>query len=226
MKASAVIVAAGSSRRLPAEKRKPFILVGGKPLLAYTLGKFFHSGSIDTIILTVNSKDLKLARALAKKYGYGNRLKIISGGRTRKESVRRGLKEVPNETDYVVVHDGVRPFFNEKSLSKLLKMAAKHGAAILAVPVVPTVKKVGKGLFIESTLDREKLWEAQTPQVFKKELLEKAHKKFCRQKATDDSSLVERLGIKVKVVKGSRKNIKITTPEDLAAVELLIKEKS
>jgi 2-C-methyl-D-erythritol 4-phosphate cytidylyltransferase len=129
--------------------------------------------------------------------------------------VANGLKAIGPQADLILIHDAARPFITKGLVSSVIKEARKAGAAIAAVPVKATIKKVKNGSVVEKTLDRGKLWEIQTPQVFKKDLILKAYKKFKRIPATDDAMLVERLGAKVSVVLGSYSNIKITTPEDL-----------
>jgi 2-C-methyl-D-erythritol 4-phosphate cytidylyltransferase len=227
MKATAIVVAAGQSRRLPAEKRKPFINLNNKPILIYALEKLASFAFVKNIIVVVNKKDLPLTTKIINKLKIKKKIRIVEGRKKRSGSVYQGLKKVPSDSNYVIVHDAVRPFFNKTHLRRLMKEAQKYGAAIPAYPVKPTIKEVTKKRFVKKTLDRKKLWQAQTPQVFKKDILLKAYRKAAsgRTEATDDASLVEKLGIKVKVVSGDDKNIKITTPLDLSLAEVLIREK-
>lgn len=225
MNATVIIVAAGSSKRLPTSKRKPFIVLNGKSILIHTLTKFLDLDFIKNIILVVNKKDLKLVAKLLKKFKIKKDIKLVAGGKTRKDSVYQGLLGIIWQTDYIVVHDVVRPFFNKESLKKLIKAAKIYGASILAIPVVSTIKQISKNLFIEQTLNRQRLWEAQTPQVFKKDVLVRAFRENYKSKknVTDDASLAENLGIKVKVIRGQDENIKITTFKDLALAKILLK---
>jgi len=227
MKVTAIIVAAGESKRLPAKKRKPYINLGARPILIHTLSKFASFAFIKNINLVVNRKDLKIAAKLIQKTNIKKDIKIIKGGKIRSASVYQGLINTPRDCEYVVIHDAVRPFFKKELLKMLIKQAKKYGASILATPVKPTIKEVTKNHIIERTLVRKKLWEAQTPQAFKKDILIKAYKRaHCgKKKAPDDSSLVEKLGIKVKIVPSDDENIKITTPVDLSLAKTLIKKR-
>jgi len=135
--------------------------------------------------------------------------------------VYNGLKKISADTDWVLIHDSARPFIDRKSITKVISTAKKTGAAILAVPVKATIKSIKATGFVNTTLERSNLWEIQTPQVFKKELILEAYKKYSKIKVTDDASLVERLGKKVKIVLGSQENIKITTKEDLVLAQAI-----
>jgi 2-C-methyl-D-erythritol 4-phosphate cytidylyltransferase len=149
--------------------------------------------------------------------------RIVEGGKTRRESVSNGLKHLDPKTSMVVVHDGVRPLITPNLIETAIKAAAKAKAIVVAVPVKPTIKRVDKrSLEIIETLDRSELWEVQTPQVFDRKLLEKAHAQTKASLATDDAMLVEALGQKVKVIEGDYSNIKITTREDLIVAQALL----
>ncbi|HDM37760.1 MAG TPA: 2-C-methyl-D-erythritol 4-phosphate cytidylyltransferase [Candidatus Omnitrophica bacterium] len=227
MKTTAIIVAAGRSKRLPARRRKPYLMLGKMPIVIHSLYKLSTVRFIRDINLVVNKKDLELAQRLIRKIKIKKNIKIIQGKDTRATSVYEGLKEVSKDSDYVIVHDAGRPFFKKELLKDLIEAAKKYGASILATPVKSTIKKVNKDYIVEKTLDRDQLWEVQTPQVFRKDILLKAYKELTRgkKKATDDASLVERLGVRVKVVPSCDKNIKITTPVDLSLARILLKEK-
>jgi len=227
MKATAIIVAAGRSKRLPARKRKPYLTLGNRPIVAHSLYKLSAIHFIRDINLVINKKDLKLAQRLIRRIKVKKDIKIVQGRETRTASVYEGLKEVSKENDYVIVHDAGRPFFKKELLKDLIEAAKKYGASILATPVKSTIKKVNKDYIVKETLDRDQLWEAQTPQVFRKDILLKAYEKLTRskKKATDDASLVERLGVRVKVVPSCDKNIKITTPVDLSLARILLRRR-
>jgi 2-C-methyl-D-erythritol 4-phosphate cytidylyltransferase len=157
---------------------------------------------------------------LVKEAGLYKVKRIVPGGRERQESVRLGLKEL--DTDWVLVHDAVRPFVSHEAISRLLDAVRMHGAAILAVPVKDTVKLVNDAGIVEGTPDRKRLWAVQTPQAFRREWLVKAHEQASGEPAaTDDAMLVEQLGIDVRVVEGEYTNIKLTTPDDLIWAEAI-----
>jgi 2-C-methyl-D-erythritol 4-phosphate cytidylyltransferase len=149
--------------------------------------------------------------------------RILSGGKERQDSVYKGLLALSKDTDIVLIHDGVRPFISTEKIGKSIEMCKKEKAVILALPVNDTVKRVDEE-YVVTTLDREKLWIAQTPQTFEYKLILEAYKKAIEDSfiGTDDSSLVERLGFKVRVLEGESQNIKITTREDLVLAEKII----
>lgn len=223
-KVAVIVAAAGKGERLRSKVRKPFVLLGREPILVLTLKVLEACARIDEIILVVNQADMAKARLAVNRAGLKKVAKIVIGGKRRLDSVMNGLSHVSAEAEYVLVHDGCRPFADKKSISSVIEETEIFGAAIPCVAVKPTVKEVEKGNFVAATLNRQSLAEAQTPQGFKKEILLCAYEKALADgiDATDDSALVERLGIKVKVVEGSYRNIKITTIEDLEYAKLLI----
>jgi 2-C-methyl-D-erythritol 4-phosphate cytidylyltransferase len=224
MKVAAIVPAAGLGIRLKSKTQKPYIKLGGKPILARALEALSKNKDISEIWVAVEKNKLEKARKeIIEKYMI-NKARLVQGGRERGDSVYNGLMAVSKDIDYILIHDGIRPFIGGGFIDNVLKEAYKFGSAILAVPVKPTLKISGKGGFIEATPDREYFWEAQTPQVFKKSLIERAHKIARKKniKATDDSSLVEKIGIRPKIVMGSYSNIKITTREDLELAKILI----
>lgn len=219
-----VIPAAGSSKRMRGFlKRKPFILLGGKPIIGYVLDIFKKIDVVKEIILVVNKKDLKSA----KRYFQADRIKIARGGETRKGSVYNGIRALRGNHGVILIHDGARPFVTRGLIMRSVKAAAKFGAAVAAVPVIPTIKRADKDGFVDKTLDRKSLWEIQTPQAFRRDLIIKAFRKFrrYRKEFTDDAMLVEKTGHKVKLITGSYRNIKITAPQDLTIAEALLKNK-
>ncbi|MDI3533731.1 MAG: 2-C-methyl-D-erythritol 4-phosphate cytidylyltransferase [Thermosediminibacterales bacterium] len=224
MKVSAIIVAAGQGSRMGANISKQYLHLYGKPILAYTL-EIFHSISVlNEIVLVVAEKDRNYCKQKVLRKNQFYRIKLTNGGKTRQQSVFNGLKTVCPQTDFVIIHDGVRPFVKKEEVLEVLDAAMKFDAAALAVPVKDTVKKVNNEGFILSTLNREKIWAVQTPQVFRYNLIKDAHEKAIQDgfSATDDCMLVERNGNKVKIVKGSYENIKITTPEDIILGEAIL----
>ncbi len=222
-KVAAIVAAAGKGERLKSKVRKPFVILGKEPILVWALRVIESCAQIEEIVVVVNQADLAKARSAVNKAKLKKVNKIIVGGKRRLDSVRNGLAEVSEDADYVIVHDGCRPFIDKKIVSSVIDEAAIFGAAIPCVAVKPTIKEVEKGDFVVATLNRQSLAEVQTPQAFKKEILTRAYEKALAEgmDATDDAALVERLGIKVKVVEGSHKNIKITTPEDLKYAKML-----
>jgi 2-C-methyl-D-erythritol 4-phosphate cytidylyltransferase len=226
MNVAAIVPGAGKGARLKSRIQKPYIKLIGKPILARTLIKLSKNKRVKEIILAVAKEKITYAgKKIIDRYNIKN-VKLVAGGRERRDSVYNALKAVSAGIDYILIHDGIRPFITDKLIEALLKAASKCGAAIAGVPVKSTLKIVGKKGFIEDTPSREMYWEAQTPQVFKRDLIEKAYK-IARQKnikATDDSMLVEKIGIRPKIVMGSYSNIKITTKEDLELAKILLKE--
>lgn len=229
MRVTAIIPAAGLGVRLRSAIPKPLIHLGRKPILFFILETLSRNSWIQQIIIAVR-KDTRqeFAQAL-KKFKSKIKIEIVLGADTRKHSVENCLEKIAPDADTVLIHDGARPLVSEELVGRLLQEAKRNPAVICGVPVKATVKRVsgltGKRVsgFVEKTIKREGLWEIQTPQVFKKEVLVQAYKNFRGSLVTDDASLVEKLGIKVKVVLGSYYNIKITTPEDLAFIKAILK---
>ncbi|MDD2927511.1 MAG: 2-C-methyl-D-erythritol 4-phosphate cytidylyltransferase [Candidatus Omnitrophica bacterium] len=211
---SAIIVAAGKGRRFGHKVSKAVLPLNSRPVIAYSLAVFNAHPQVKEIIVVGNPGNILALRDIVKREKIAKDIKIVPGGKERRDSVAKGLQVVDPKAGFILIHDAARPFITKVLVSSVIKGAQKNGAAIAAVPVKATIKKVQSGLVVEKTLDRKSLWEIQTPQVFKKGLILKAYKKFKRLPATDDAMLVERLGAKVKVVLGSSSNIKITTPED------------
>jgi len=226
MKVAAIVPAAGAGTRLKSRIQKPYIDLGDKPILARTLMALSRNKNITEILVSVGKDKLDKARKeIIEKYNI-KKAKLVIGGRERSDSVYNALKAVSGDADYILIHDGIRPFITNKFIEVLLKEASRFDAVVAAVPVKPTLKFVGENGFIKSTPSRECFWEAQTPQVFKRSLIEKAYKIARKKKiiATDDAALVERIGVKPKIVMGSYSNIKITTREDLELAKILIKK--
>ncbi len=220
IKTQVIVVAGGLGTRFKSKVPKPFVLLKGKPLTAYSLSVFEKNAAIDSVIIVGHQAYLNRFKLLAKPF---KKVKaIVAGGETRADSVKCGLKDIDQDTAYVLVHDAARPFVSQEMIRSLLDALKKHSAAIIAVPVKATIKQVNsKSLLVQSTPNRKELWEVQTPQAFKREVLVKAHAKVFKGEATDDAMLVENLGLDVKVVAGTYQNIKITTPEDLDIAEQL-----
>lgn len=223
IKVVAVIAAGGSGVRMNSEVPKQYLTLQKKPIIIHTLEKFSRCNQVEQINLVVPRADLEKTTQLIKKWNLTENIDVIEGGKTRQHSVWNGLNRLPDNTDIVLVHDGVRPFISEKIINKCLEETRRWGAVITAIPVSDTIKEV-KDNCVHTTLDRSKLWQVQTPQSFFRDLLMEAYQKAWENNiiATDDSTLVEKLGHTVRVIKGEERNIKITSPEDLKIAEQFI----
>lgn len=226
LKVTALIPAGGIGSRMGLDLLKPLIKVKDKPIIIHTLECFQNHPFVDEVVLVFNKEGLKEARSLVEKYGISKVSRVIEGGETRKDSVRNGLEVVDSKTRLVAIHDGVRPFADSESVSRVIEAASESGAAVLGVPVKSTIKKIRSNMEVDLTLKRQQLWEIQTPQVFDRELIQKAYLVARRYSVPDDAALVEKLGKKIKVVIGSYFNIKITTHEDLAFAEAILSFKN
>lgn len=225
VKAAAIIAAAGWGKRFGKGKKKQFQPLGGKPVIVHSIERFEKSPSVGEIVLVVSEDSIRYCHEeIVKKFQFKKITKIVSGGEERQHSVKRGFSSISNETDIVIVHDGVRPFITVDLIEEAINEALKSGGAIVAIPVKDTVKESFER-YIQRTLPRESLWLAQTPQAFRYDLLKRAYKMSDENGflGTDESSLVERLGIRVKLIRGSQMNVKITTEEDLLLAELALK---
>lgn len=217
----AIVVAAGSSQRMGG-RDKGFALLGGHPILAYSLTVFQNSELVNHIVLVLNDANLKHGEDLVLAARLTKVREICLGGARRQDSVGNGLKKLP-PCDWVFIHDGARPFVTQDMVAAGLQEAHETGAAVPAVPVKDTIK-IAAGGMVRETPARETLWVVQTPQVFRLDIIARAYDK-ATDDVTDDSTLVEKLGYKVKLYPGSYDNIKITTTEDLALAELILKNR-
>ncbi|MDD2679387.1 MAG: 2-C-methyl-D-erythritol 4-phosphate cytidylyltransferase [Candidatus Omnitrophica bacterium] len=211
---SAIVVAAGQGRRFGHKVSKAVLRLNSRPLIAYSLGILNALPQVKEIIVVGNPLNIRALRSITRQNKIAKAIKVILGGKERRDSVAQGLKAVNPRADFILIHDAVRPFITRGLAACVLKEAQKSGAAIAAVPVKATIKKADHKGCVEKSVDRDNLWEVQTPQVFARDLILKAYKKFGRFKATDDALLVEKSGKQVKIVLGLSHNIKITTPED------------
>ncbi len=225
MRVVALIPAAGQGRRMGAEKPKAFLPLGGLPILAHTLQKFEDCPQVDEIIpLVPPGETLGWAEEIVLRCGLKKVLRIVPGGAERQESVYRGLQAVREKADWVLIHDGVRPFVPQGLIQQALSETFQWKAVVAALPANETIKEASEGKEVLRTVERRHLWMIQTPQCFEFPLILRAHEE-ARQAGfggTDDAALVERLGIPVRILPGSRFNIKITTPEDLILAEALL----
>jgi 2-C-methyl-D-erythritol 4-phosphate cytidylyltransferase len=222
----AIIVAAGQGLRMGGDCPKQFLELAGVPVIIRTLSAFEQCDAIDEIVLVLPAGESANFLSLASKHGVRKVTKIVGGGSTRADSVRRGLEAIrPATAEIVAVHDGVRPLVTADEISKVVNAAREHGAALLVAPVTDTIKQV-EGEKIVRTVDRSSLRRALTPQCFQYQILKRAFDQadVIDPTLTDESVLVERSGVEVVIIEGSSRNIKITAPEDLIVAEELIKQ--
>lgn len=203
---------------------KAFVPVLGRPLITHTLTVFQESPEVAEIVLVVLSQDLSRAKQLVSDYGFTKVRSIQVGGETRRDSVRNGLSQISSDCEIVVIHDGARPLVHHDVIAASIEAAKVDGAAIAAVPVIDTIKSSHDGQYVSETLERDRLYAVQTPQTFKREIIQQAYEQAYADgyMGTDDASLVERLGFPVRIVRGSYDNIKVTTPTDLVIAESLL----
>ncbi|HOX53929.1 MAG: 2-C-methyl-D-erythritol 4-phosphate cytidylyltransferase [Candidatus Omnitrophica bacterium] len=226
MKIVAVVPAAGKGVRLKQRVPKPLVLLDNYSILVHTLRALSRSGLIENIVLVVDKNYLNRFKAQVKRFNLKKIKKIVAGGQHRFDSVRNGILSADSDADLILIHDGVRPFISQKIIKDSICAAKKIGASVVAVPVKSTIKEINpSSLLVKRTLDRNVLWEIQTPQVFKKDIILKAYKSNKYRLAFDDTSLIEKIGKNVRIVPGSYENIKITTPEDLLFAKALLKKK-
>ncbi|MBL5766555.1 2-C-methyl-D-erythritol 4-phosphate cytidylyltransferase [Heyndrickxia sporothermodurans] len=219
-----IIPAAGQGKRMGAGKNKLLLELQEQPVILHTLNVFLHDQNCKGIILVIQPDDELMFKELLNPME--EKIKTVYGGTERQFSVYNGLQAV-KDTEIVLVHDGARPFIKLSIIHQLVNDAHMHGAAIAAVPVKDTIKKVMQNQVME-TVERSSLWQVQTPQAFRFSILFHAHQQAHREKflGTDESSLVERLGYPVNIVTGDYDNIKLTTPEDLYFAEAILKKRS
>jgi 2-C-methyl-D-erythritol 4-phosphate cytidylyltransferase len=216
----AVVVAAGKSTRMDGVD-KTFAPVLGVPLIVHTLACLENFSLVNEVVLVLATEALERGRQLVHEHKFQKVGHICAGGERRQDSVRKGL-EVLNPCAWVVVHDGARPCLDQQMLQRGLKAALETGAAVAGMPVKDTIKVVSPDNLVSDTPPRGTLWTAQTPQIFRYDLLVQAHQQ-CTQTVTDDAAMVESLGHQVKMFPGSYKNLKVTTLEDLTIVEALLR---
>lgn len=223
--AVAVVPAAGRGLRMGGATPKQFLALGGWPMLVHSLRVLELAELVTAVVLAVPEADREFCRNdIVSRHGFAKVTDIVAGGEQRQDSVRLGLAAIDARIDLVVVHDAVRPFLTADMVNRVVMKAAECGAAVVAIPMRDTVKRIGDDGLIDGTVDRTPLWLAQTPQAFKRGLLAEAHQKAVVDgfQATDDAQLVERLGQRVAIVEGTAENIKITRPEDLVIGEAIL----
>ncbi len=227
MKITAIIAAGGIGSRMKSEKGKLFLELAGIPILELTLRAFEENRKINEIIIPAFENDIQKIADLIKSNGFKKIIKIIKGGDVRQTSVYNAVKEVSVDSDYVLVHDGARPFISQIILDRVIEQVVIHKAVVVAVKAKDTIKIVDENGLVKSTPDRNNIWQIQTPQAFTFDIVKSVYEKAEKDGfiGTDDSMLAERAGIQVKIVEGSYENIKVTTPEDICLGESILKSR-
>lgn len=236
MKYSAIVLAAGSGKRMHAGLPKQYMDLLGKPLIYYAL-EAFEKSPVDEIILVVTPGHIDYCvKEIVHRFGFRKVTKVVAGGKERSESVLRGLESA--EGDYVLIHDGARPFLSQEVIGRMMDAVQKYRAAIAAVPEKNTIKEGDSDHWVTSTLDRSRLWEIQTPQAFDRQLISEAYQRLLSEdpdcsmaSLTDDAMVVEEGGRmpdgshpRIQLIQGDYFNIKITTPEDMVFGEAILKQ--
>ena len=227
MKNVAIVLAAGQRKRMKSKVQKQFLQIKEKPVLYYALHAFETSPLISDIILVTGKDEIGYCQQeIVEKYGFRKVRKIVAGGKERYYSVYNGILAV-DEADYVFIHDGARPFVDGEITERVCKEVIIHKACVVGMPVKDTIKIADEEGFAAQTPDRRKVWQVQTPQTFEYHLIKEAYEKLLLEEPegiTDDAMVVETMtNHKVKLVEGSYRNIKITTPEDLDIAEIFCK---
>ncbi len=224
MKVTAVIAAGGKGTRMGADKNKVFLMLGEREIIAHTIEVFENNPRIDNIVIVAGGSDeCRECENIIAKYGFKKVTHITTGGRTRRESVYNGL--LLSDGEYVAIHDAARALVTDEIINTALDAAVKYGAAAPGVKCKDTLKTADANGFILSGVDRETTYHIQTPQVFRRDIIMHAHETVHGFEATDDCSLAEKTGTKIKITPGSYDNIKLTTPEDLITGENILKRR-
>ena len=226
MKVAAIVPAAGAGRRFSRATNKLFIRVGGQPLLAHTLQAIQAHPAIRWIVIPTQPADYARMNALLRRYRITKALPLCPGGASRAESVARGFAIAPEQADWILVHDGARPCVSAALLAQALRVAARHGAVACGLPANLTVKEADRRGRVRGTLDRDRLWFVQTPQVFRRDWFARA---LARANGTlsrhpDDASLIEAAGFPVRLIAGDPRNLKVTTADDVVIAETILKQ--
>lgn len=226
MRVSAIIVAAGEGKRAGENKNKLYLPIKEKPVIIHTLFALKAVTQVIEIILVIGAGEEDLCQRVLYEFHIGGII-ITIGGKERQDSVANGLRKASRDSELILIHDGARPFVDSSIITKTIESAKLYGAAVAAIPITDTIKEGDEEGFVKSTLKRAHLWSIQTPQVFKSNLIKEAHKKAAADgfTGTDDAMLVERLGYPVKIIPGSSRNIKITTPEDFIIAREILEKK-
>lgn len=227
MTVTAIVLAAGSGKRMNSQVRKQYLLINEKPVLYYSL-KAFEDSNVDKIVLVVGADDVEYCKnEIVEQFGFSKVCAIVEGGKERYHSVYEGLKAA-GDTDYVLIHDGARPFLTQDIIERTITSVVQYQACVVGMPVKDTIKIVDDETFAKATPDRANVWQVQTPQAFSYKLVYDAYTRMLANEEssiTDDAMVVERMtDYKVKLIEGSYRNIKITTPEDLLIAEAYLKK--
>jgi 2-C-methyl-D-erythritol 4-phosphate cytidylyltransferase len=225
---AAIIAAGGSGSRISTQINKQYLPLNNKPILIYSFEKFALHERIDTIIIVAARHEMEMCSALIEKYNIHKKpTKVVAGGVSRQESVLMGLKACDENTDIVLIHDGARPFVTNQMINECLKQMKTYKACSVGVSAINTIKQTDSEGIVSQTLNRDSLWEVQTPQCFNYQCIYELHKKAARASisVTDDCSLAEIYNIDVKMIKGNYDNIKITVARDLFTAQGIIKTK-
>ena len=222
---TAIFPAAGQGKRLGVGKNKILLTLDNTPILIHTLRRFSATAAVDNLIIVAAAQEMALITELLQKYPELKPWQVVAGGTERQYSIANGLKKLAPDTELVLVHDAARPLVNADNITKVIRAAEEYGASVLAVREKNTVK-LGQDGFVLRTVPRENLWEMQTPQCFRRNIIEAAYAKAAADNflGTDDASLAERIGAKIALVEGDYRNIKITTAEDLLIARAFVEQ--
>lgn len=226
MNVGVVIAAAGSGKRMGTKVKKQFLPLGDKPILIHTLECFLSHSQIKEWVVVTGEDDVQATKQLVRSYSHLPAVKVIAGGAERQESVYRGLQSLQH-SDYVLIHDGARPFVSPDLLERLFNELKRTDAVIPGVPVKDTIKQVNQQGQVMTTPPRDSLWAVQTPQAFRLSRIIASHEVGIRNQwaVTDDAMLMEKLGVATHVTLGDRENLKITTPEDMVFAKAILEER-
>jgi 2-C-methyl-D-erythritol 4-phosphate cytidylyltransferase len=224
-KVAVIVPAAGAGKRFGGDVKKPFAQLDNRPLFIRAIELFVNRPDVCQVLLTVAPDDYDVVR---EKYAANlmfMNVRLVKGGNERFESVRAALREVDPAADLVCIHDAVRPCVLDSWIDTVFEAATKHGGAILAAPLTGTIKRMGQDGLVEATVSRERLYEAQTPQVFERQLITSAYQALAADaRPTDDAQVLETAGGTVRIVPADRRNIKITAPGDMALASAVLKD--
>ena len=227
MQTHAIIVSAGKGVRMNRSTPKQYLMLRGRPVLCHTVMAFNKCSDVDKIVLVVPEKDVTYCREqLLSDLPIDTPLKILAGGKRRQDSVFNGILSIDDRDAIVVIHDGVRPLIRPEMITRCIKKAKISGACILGAPLQDTLKMVDSDSLIQKTINRERLWTAQTPQAFHYKLIRDAHEAAAKEgvEATDDAVLLERMGLPVNILLSTGNNLKITTSDDLLLADAILSQ--
>ncbi|MBR1421432.1 MAG: 2-C-methyl-D-erythritol 4-phosphate cytidylyltransferase [Selenomonadaceae bacterium] len=224
---TAIFPAAGRGSRMKAARNKILLELAGESILVQTLKRFARIDRISKMIIAVSKEEIPIIQNLLESKNFSKPIQIVEGGSERQFSIYNAIKKLSPESEIVLIHDAARPLVSTETIERVIDSAIEFGGSIAAVPEKNTIKIATSERFVDKTLPRNLLWEIQTPQAFRREIIEKAYESAISDKflGTDDSSLVERIGYPVKIVESESSNIKITTPDDLLFAKEFIRRR-